>query len=64
MDCYEGFVEAEEHEGMAQDGAGGEAVGVFVWDYEGLLVCFRAVGVCEMHVLRCCENDLELTIRE
>lgn len=38
VDCDEGFVEAEEDEGLAQDGAGGEAVGVFVWDYEGWLV--------------------------
>lgn len=46
MDGYEGLVEAEEDEGLAEDGAGGEAVGVLVWDYEGFFVCFCAVGVC------------------
>jgi hypothetical protein len=46
VDGYEGLVQAEEDEGLAEDGAGGEAVGVLVWDYEGFLVCFCAVGVC------------------
>jgi hypothetical protein len=46
VDGYEGLVEAEEEEGLAEDGAGGEAVGVFVWDYEGFFVCFCAVEGC------------------
>ena len=46
MDCYEGLVEAEEDEGLSEDGTGGEAVGVFVWDYESFSVYFCAVGVC------------------
>jgi hypothetical protein len=50
VDGYEGLVEAEEEEGLAEDGTGGEAVGVFVWDYEGSFVCFCAVAMCEIHV--------------
>jgi hypothetical protein len=46
VDCYEGLVEAEEDEGLSEDGTGGEAVGVFVWDYESFSVYFCAVGVC------------------
>jgi hypothetical protein len=53
VDCYEGFVEAEQDECLTEDGTGGETVGVFVWDYESLFVCLCAVGVREIVVWWC-----------
>jgi hypothetical protein len=45
VDGYEGFVEAEEDECLAEDGAGRQTVRIFVWDYEGSLVCLCTVVV-------------------